>query len=808
MNKTYKLSALWMMCLVFLGCLSFSACDNGDEEDTNQYKGGISLNVFGPCPVARGGELRFLGSGMDRVQSVTIPGCGEITDIEVVNEKEIRVTVPQTAEVGYIVLKTPSGEITTKTRITYSEPIGVETIAPNPVKPGEVLVIKGEYLNLIKEIIFFEEVAVAEDDFVAHSRKEIQVRVPMTAKSGDITLADALSEDKEAMRNLIPVKGLEVVLPSVEAPLDLSAKKPGDEIVVKGKDLDLVEVVRMPNGDEVEFAYARTEEAGETITFTLPANASDGAVVMIPASGVEVAIANIGMALPAEVKAVPAEGLRAGDVITLTGVNMELVTDILFPGVEGAVEPDSKSATELKATMPAAAVSGDLLLNTASGASIPVAIATQKPEFMGFASDAVSLGNEVTIQGKNLDLVVKVVYTGGAEVEVTPASATELTIAMPTTGAESGALTLFMANGESVETGELTINAPEFCYIPVLPGEDEELKGGEIFTIAVENGDKLTGVEVDGNAVQYIINGNTLVIAVPQMANANTKVKLISSNGSIEYPIAFIPATNIKNEVWKGLVDITWGTGGRVIIPASAFKDVPAGARMVLHYAQKEGVWAQAQINYGDFTTINFTEGEVKVGGTLVPTEVYGWAFDKRSTPLVLTQEILDNIQARQNECDDVKNAGIIIQGSDLIFSSVTLEWEISLEQDLKNCIVRQDDQSVLISFPLAITWGDEGRFRILIDKEPAIKEMKLVAGKSVLKFYVSGTGQLQINDANWSAFTTIGEWSETAARVVDLVLTQEMVDWLKGVKSDGWSSTGMIIQGDGLTISKITILP
>lgn len=33
MNKTYKLSALWMMCLILLGCLSFSACDDGDEED-------------------------------------------------------------------------------------------------------------------------------------------------------------------------------------------------------------------------------------------------------------------------------------------------------------------------------------------------------------------------------------------------------------------------------------------------------------------------------------------------------------------------------------------------------------------------------------------------------------------------------------------------------------------------------------------------------------------------------------------------------------------------------------------------------
>ena len=39
---------------------------------------------------------------------------------------------------------------------------------------------------------------------------------------------------------------------------------------------------------------------------------SDGVVVMIPASGVEVAIANIGMALPTNVVAIPAESLRGG----------------------------------------------------------------------------------------------------------------------------------------------------------------------------------------------------------------------------------------------------------------------------------------------------------------------------------------------------------------------------------------------------------------------------------------------------------------------------------------------------------------
>lgn len=59
--KTNKLSVLCLAGALLLTGVSFTSCLKGDEVDTNQYIGGISLNVFGPSPVARGGELRFLG---------------------------------------------------------------------------------------------------------------------------------------------------------------------------------------------------------------------------------------------------------------------------------------------------------------------------------------------------------------------------------------------------------------------------------------------------------------------------------------------------------------------------------------------------------------------------------------------------------------------------------------------------------------------------------------------------------------------------------------------------------------------------
>ena len=611
MKKIYRLSALWMMCLMLLGSVSFTACLSEDDVDTNQYKGGVNLNAFGPSPVARGGVLRFLGSGLDKVTGVEIPGCDVISDIEVVTTNEIRVTVPQTAMPGFVTLKMTNGTIVTKTKLTYTEPISMDRLTPATVKPGSVLTIDGEYLNLIKEVIFADNVIVVQEDFVSQDRKQIKLTVPEEAQNGKIIISDGA----EIPNWIYSENELEVVLPSVEAPLDLTGKKPGDEIVVKGKDLDLVKIVRMPNGEEVEFAYDKSEGGEETITFILPENATDGAVVMIPASGVEVAIANIGMALPEKVVATPADGLRGDDVITLTGVNMELVTTITFPGMEEAVEPASKSATEVKVAMPAAAISGDLLLNTASGTSVPVAIATLKPEFMSFANDAVSLGGDVTIQGKNLDLVVKVVYTGGAEVEVIPASATELTVEMPTMGTESGVLTLVMANGESVETGKLTINAPEFCYIPVLPGEETELKGGEIFEIGVANGDKLTGVQVNSQNVQYIINGDKLYISIPQAAGKGTKITLISSNGTIDYSLDFIPATEITTVIWTGAGDVgSWGAMSDLSWGGYDWSTVTAGTDLTIHFVEYETAdYWQMRFGNGSWAALPGSGGDISL---------------------------------------------------------------------------------------------------------------------------------------------------------------------------------------------------
>ena len=100
-------------------------------------------------------------------------------------------------------------------------------------------------------------------------------------------------------------------------------------------------------------------------------------------------------------------------------------------------------------------------------------------------------------------------------------------------------------------TGSPNVHTP-----PSLPAEDAEINAYETFSIMIANADKLTGVKVNGNDVQYILNGNRLIIQVPESAGKNSTFTLLSSNGEISYNIAFIPATHVENVIFSEVRDL------------------------------------------------------------------------------------------------------------------------------------------------------------------------------------------------------------------------------------------------------------
>lgn len=560
--KTNKLSVLFLAGALLMTGVSFTSCLKGDDVDTNQYTGGISLNVFGPSPVARGGELRFLGSGMDQVTAVWIPGSGDVTEIRVICDTEIRITVPQDAEPGQLVLRTPQGDITTQTELTFTEPISIDELSPLSVLPGDELTIKGDYLNLINEVIFADNVTVSAEDFVAHDRKTIRLTVPQEAQSGQVILSDGAE-----LPNLIySEEELTVVLPAVETVAELQHAKPGDRISVDGSHLDLVKEVLMPDGTAVEFAL----EGDHTLSFVLPANASDGEIVMVPASEVKVVIAHLTMAVPSKVVASPASGIRGGDEILLTGSSLDLVVDLSFPGVDEKVLPAAQSENELRVVVPEKAQSGQLVLNTGSGKQVSVAIETLKPQVDSYLPAEVPAGEALLIKGQNLDLVASVTFAGGQTVEVTAPAADELQVSVPME-AESGNVTLNMHNGEMVEGLWLNVSKPQCCYVMELP---EKVEAGALFELEVANGDKLQHVTVNGTQVQFILRDSKLLVSLPADVIGAAVIELVSSNGTISYTIQVEGAMGMC--IFEGpLVIGAWERSAQ--IPAGQFADAQVG---------------------------------------------------------------------------------------------------------------------------------------------------------------------------------------------------------------------------------------
>lgn len=762
MKKIYRLHGVITLCLAVLMTM-LSSCEQ-DTYDTQQYKGGVNLNVWGPRPVARGGELRFLGSGMNQITSITLPGSGNVTDIKVISNEEIRITVPQDAEPGNVVLHYSGGEIESLTPLSFTEPISLDEIVPLKVKPGQVITLKGDYLNLITEVIFTEDVAVDEADFITHTRQEISLTVPEEAQTGAIIISDGMTP----IPNMIySEEEVEIILPSVDRVADLTGAKPGETKTFTVKDIDLVREVIMPDGSNVDFTVE-----GDKLSFVLPANISDGTICMLPASGVKVAIATIGVALPEEVVAEPGTDIWGGDAIKFKGINMELVTEIEFPNVADRVAPETASATEITVTVPNGTQSGNAVLFTASGGAVDVYISTLKPEAVGYNPSPAALASEINVTGRHMQNVTAITFGGSATVEVASPSESGFSVTVPATlNAGSNSVALTLSNGETVECDAIELTAPECAYATELPAEDAEIGAGEVFTIVIANPDKLTGVEVNGAPVQYILNGTRLIIQVPESAGKNSTFTLVSSNGSISYPISFIPATHVENVIFTDVRDLgSWtgeADGGAFRLYKESFAGVPAGAKLVFHIAPY--AFTQIQVNDANWGQIDILKPDMSA----------------TTAEIELTAEILDRILTTD---DGWSTTAMVIQGEGTIVNKVHLEWENSLETVIWDagwtCSGWNGNQD--------LAWGGY--------------DWSTVKPGTILRLYTSST----VGDSWWCISLRHGDgWGnlpdpipsqyDNPASPLEVVLTADVL-------ADLVANGGLVITGSEYELHKITL--
>lgn len=790
MKKINNILALLVMALVGL---SLTACSE-DDLDTNQFRGDVSLNAFGPNPVMRGGTLRFVGSNLDQVASINIPGVGAVTNIAVIRAgvpSEIRVGIPKDGPtVGRVTLNTRTGlAIPTLTDLTYIEGVEVTGFTPAEADPGTIIKIEGEYLNLVYSIGFADNVVVSSSDFKSWDRYAIEVAVPEAAKTGKIELYTAdltvQGDDELDYQTIVTDDALIVGLPTTSkiasprgtAGDDMTVTaKAGETITLTGKFYNVVDAIKFGSFKTEEFTAS---EDGTTLSFVLPAEAPSGAINLVCKSGVETPAGILKAVVPSNLAAAPAP-VKAGQPLTVTGQDMDLVASVLFAGKEGSVAGGDitvEAGKVVVAAVPETAIDGQLLLILASGETVAADYTLVKPAVTAYNANPVSAGAPLQITGTDLDLVKSISFGSGVatlEEGAVSADGTTITVTVPMDG-QSGEPELQLANGTSVKAPALAIDEAVFCYITELPTDDNKPSAGDMLMVPVKNGDKLTNVFINGNEVHFIYNEKTamLAISIPSNAKATSELKLVSSNGEIAYEIPVLPNTEIYTTIWTGSwACASWAGNQDLAWGGYDWSTVTAGTMLEIHLARTvQGQWGCISLRHGNSW------------GPL-PEPIPGQYDLNEDGDIVLTIELT---QAVIN--DLVDNGGLVVTGDNYTLTKVVLHEHIDLETAIWTgpwtCSGWSGNQD--------LAWGGF--------------DWTTIKANSTMRFYyqkidASAWGCLSLRHGNsWGALPEPipGQYDFTEAEgCIEVVFTANVL-------ADIIDNGGLVMTGDNFILTKVT---
>lgn len=618
-----KISNIFAMLVVALVGLSLTACSDGDDLSTDQYGNDISLQSFGPCPVLRGGTLYFYGTNLDQIESINLPGADPITAYEILQSgynSKISIQVPaEKCEPGQIVLKTKKGgEITSVSPITYREDIEITkffvgnegTMVGNV---GDVVTIKGDYLNLMHGVIFAGSDTIKEAEFVGHDRYTIQVKIPAEARTGVITLTDTIKDGT----SLETKEELTINTPEATPIKDRNIKA-GEILSIKGASFDQIVSVKF-EGATVNAADFKSQSAAE-ITVAVPAKATDGTFYVVTKSGIEVPVGNIITVVPTQLVATP-NPVKNGAEITITGKDMDLITGIAFPNAKES-KLNKVETTKVTSTVPEDAQKGDITLSLDNGKTVVVAYTLVEPTVASCTPAAITAGEKTVIKGTDLDLVKSITFPGDVEQTVdkfAAQNAQAIAVTVPAACAGTG-FKLNLKNGTTIEMKDaLSIKAAtDPAIASVTPGE---AIAGSTITITGKNFQNIQNLYIGSYKVnRYTSRTNTeIVCLVPANAEVGTyKIVMEDLDGNkiegSEFKV--VPAekdiaelvTNMDNGKITYPFDFSWSSGsGKFYLTKEVFEKVKVkvGSKLIVY--KDPTVKGQVQINKNENGWPNIT---------------------------------------------------------------------------------------------------------------------------------------------------------------------------------------------------------
>ena len=637
----------------------------------------------------------------------------------------------------------------------YGNEISVLSYGPNPVLRGGVLTFKGANLDQITEIDLPGAEAITSINVVTSGKNsEINIEVPAEkCEPGIVTLKTAKNGEIKTLTPITYIENLKFTGFYVGENKENLIGSVGDVLTLEGDYLNNITSVIFANGYTMD-AESFKSQTRYQIQLVIPAEAGEGRFQISDGNNYMYSEGALSINAP-EIDANNAIGkslIKAGETEVLRGTSLDQIASIELNGATvEAADFKSQTASEITFVISSKVADGEITAVTKSGIRISFGeITTVVPSQLVATPSPIKNGKEITISGKDMDLITGIAFPNAKESKLNKVETTKVTSTVPE-DAQEGDITLSLDNGKTVAVAYTLVKPTVTACTPaaITAGEKTIIKGTDL--------DLVKSVTFPGDVEQTVEkfaaqNANAIAVTVPA-ACAGTGFKLNLKNGTT---IEVKDALSIKAATDPAIASITPGeaiAGSTITITGKNFQNIQnlyIGSYKVNRYTSRTNTEIVCQV------PANAEVGTYKI--------------------------VMEDPDGNKIEGPEFK--------------------VVPAEKDIATITTNMDNSA--IKYPYNFTWDDTGRFRIM--KADLIKLGVKVGSKMLFYKEAGATGQVQINNANWVGIDTVSDWNGDQNCVVK-VFDAAMMEAVNSI-SDGWSDTAFILQGDLKNVTKIAILP
>lgn len=637
----------------------------------------------------------------------------------------------------------------------YGNEISVLSYGPNPVLRGGVLTFKGANLDQITEIDLPGAEAITSINVVTSGKNsEINIEVPAEkCEPGIVTLKTAKNGEIKTLTPITYIENLKFTGFYVGENKENLIGSVGDVLTLEGDYLNNITSVIFANGYTMD-AESFKSQTRYQIQLVIPAEAGEGRFQISDGNNYMYSEGALSINAP-EIDANNAIGkslIKAGETEVLRGTSLDQIASIELNGATvEAADFKSQTASEITFVISSKVADGEITAVTKSGIRIPFGeITTVVPSQLVATPSPIKNGEEITISGKDMDLITGIAFPNAKESKLNKVETTKVTSTVPE-DAQEGDITLSLDNGKTVTVAYTLVKPTVIACTPaaITAGERTIIKGTDL--------DLVASVTFPGDVEQTVEkfaaqNANAIAVTVPA-ACAGTGFKLNLKNGTT---INIDGQLSIKAATDPAIASVTPGeaiAGSTITITGKNFQNIQnlyIGSYKVNRYTSRTNTEIVCQV------PANAEVGTYKI--------------------------VMEDPDGNKIEGPEFK--------------------VVPAEKDIATITTNIDNSA--IKYPYNFTWDDTGRFRIM--KADLIKLGVKVGSKMLFYKEAGTTGQVQINNANWGAIDTVSDWDGNKDCIVK-VFDAAMMEAVNSI-SDGWGDTAFILQGDLKNVTKIAILP